>query len=94
MPCYDTQAAAYNEKAPAKINELTAMLCETLEWVEATGDYVTLSRNYPKIVDWWTKHKAIDEKRKAEKAAEVNKKLLIRNAKSKLTKDEIKALGI
>lgn len=46
------------------------------------------------LADWWEKHEEVDRKRKAREQAEAEKKELIRSGLSKLTKEEIKALGI
>ena len=47
-----------------------------------------------RLADWWEEHQEADRKREAEEKAEQERKRLVRQALSKLTTAERKALGL
>jgi hypothetical protein len=55
MPCYDPEAAEYNRQAPAKINELTRLLCAAVGLLRGAG--VALP---PELTRWAETHDKTD----------------------------------
>jgi hypothetical protein len=91
MPCYDGgwERSAYEFKS--RLDKATAALCSTLETWEQSG------RPFPLTSEahaWWEDHKAFDKRRKESEASGRRKKDDIERAKSKLTPDEQRLLGL
>lgn len=77
MPCYDPrdgEIAASNAKLVPilreKLDKTTAALCSMCQEVEKEHPEFLQAR--PALLEWWTKHKAFDEQRKAHESDQSN----------------------
>jgi putative cell wall-binding protein len=81
-----------------RLNEAVKKLCEMCPTIDEDKIYDGRNKEARKLVDWWEEHQEADKKRMlAEQSEEIKAKQkedLIKSAKSKLNKAEIKALGI
>lgn len=94
MPCYEPDAHVYALRdADEKIASLETMLCGICSRaIETAHEY--LIKEDPTLVSWWKEHQKEDSKRKALEEADKRRKTLIKEAKKKLSKAEMEALGI
>jgi len=89
MPCR-TEDWGDDTKEEKEIQKLTRMLCSACVGLETKGwDMPTLE-----LKKWWEKHQKEDERRLAMERAERKKNRLRKQAISKLTPEERKALGL
>jgi hypothetical protein len=93
MPClsYDTHEGPSNDD---KLNEVTAMLCKTMQIIEDNYPNATLINEDKQLMKWWKQHKKQDAARKKlelKLKQDAEKK---QRARAKLTDEEAKALGI
>lgn len=91
MACNDSgyQSSGYSQEY---VDNLTDMLCTLCERVDGCGSKMSSQIMPAKISKWWDKHQAADDERIAREEAAKLIKDLAKSAKSKLTKEERKAL--
>jgi hypothetical protein len=60
MPCYDPETHERPKRLDRKVNRLTAMLCSLCGKLQA--EHPAILEENPEILEWWTKHRAHDER--------------------------------
>lgn len=95
MPCRcDDYGNTYSD-LKREADKLAEMLCRLCRPIEGAGILrVGWSEVPADIQEWFAKHKEADRKRQAEEMAKRHSEQLKQNALSKLTRDELAALGI
>lgn len=105
MPCRDYMDDFPNSQVPdlkARCDMLSRIACKALEHIEQSADGLeVLILKDPEIQKWWREHKEADRRAKAaavakERAMREKERLekIREDTISKLTTDQIKALGI
>lgn len=109
MPCRDYDTIDYASEYRDRLNEREAMLCavltaledrvsphtkDKLDWIFRNIDWKEAGVSRGKLEDWWEGHK-IRDKHRREREAELKRVEELKNeALKKLTKEELKALGL
>ncbi len=105
MPCYDggPREPTISQERLDEFRRIEAMLCAMFKTAEKLGWLPTLMENIDwkaagikryQMEEWWVYHKAADELRRQQEAEEAERLRKIKSAKSKLTNEERKLLGI
>lgn len=99
MPCVyhespeekKSSKAVRNENRNKELDKVTRLLCWVMGHVEdcENTECIMVIPPNKELADWWLEHKNKDARRKADELRKIKE-----TAKSKLTKEEIKALGI
>jgi hypothetical protein len=98
MPCYLTGSAEGDARlsaseSRAEVTKLAALLCKVCETYENTpeGSDVYLPSD---VLSWWNEHKKIDAERLRREAEDLQRNQARKNALSKLTAAERRALNL
>lgn len=107
MPCRDSRDHEYDEAAKAKTQFLEASLCAVLSVLKAQNKDAMIINDINEgasgvgkedVWQWWLVHQKKDQERlereRKAKAKAKTLKLLKASARSKLSSEELKALGI
>jgi len=97
VPDYVTKAANSYYGDTGKLHKMVVQLCDILtnmdEDIRDAIVYNAKDKQARQLADWWEEHQAEDRKRIAKENLDKENKELIKQAKSKLTKEEIEALA-
>jgi len=77
-----------------ELDKLVAALCTLCRTTPEDVIYDGRDAKMRKVADWWDRHKKLDKLREKREERERNRKKLKEQALLKLTKEEIKALGL
>lgn len=95
MPCryYEPgeEAEILNRQYKVKIDNLTRLLCEAMQIIEA---HCEAARVKAELVDWWERHKELDRQRIYAESMVAQAKAEKEAALAKLTPHERKLLGL
>lgn len=99
MPCFHTGSAEGDARLAAReaqkeLTEVMQMLCYICAELDYQGTFNSVTAGLPTIKEWWEEHKRIDMKRLAEEEEQKRQEAVAKRAKSKLTFEERKALGL
>jgi hypothetical protein len=93
------KAAASNQYgSPDMLEDLVKLLCfEVRELTTEQMDTIVFDGKSPEarqLAEWWQAHEEADKQLAIKEKAEADKKAATKSAKAKLTKEEIRALGL
>ena len=101
MPCqsYETSWAQSSsdrdiKKLKAEADKLARIACKAMTALEEAGQEDFLLLKDEEVRTWWAKHKEADAKAKAEREEKARMARIKKEALSKLSTEERKALGI
>lgn len=96
IPEYVTKAANNYYGDIGKLHKMVVQLCDILtnmdEEIRDAIIYNGKDKQARHLADWWDEHQEADRQRIAKENLEKERKELIKQAKSKLTKEELDAL--
>lgn len=98
MPCYVTGSAEGDarlaeQEAQSRATDMARLLCEACGLLETYG-YMSAVHTSKDLRNWWNQHKEIDEQRIFAENRVQQRLELQKQALSKLTTEERKALGL
>lgn len=94
MPCRDwPEERVVSYEDTRKVDKLTRMLCFVMSRLDPTRASILLHDN-KELADWWKTHQEQDRRRLAYEAEQKRREDLKKSAKSKLSPEERRALGI
>lgn len=91
MPCGD--GPTQDEIALFEAEKMLCGLCRRVEASTTEARWLLIQAD-PTLVEWWKRHKAMDDRRQASEAADKVRRKLAKTAKAKLTPAEREALGL
>ena len=101
MPCRDYETVSHHDEYDSQIralkkqnDRLARIACNAMTALEEAGQEDFLLLKDKEVREWWAKHKEADAKAKAEREEKARMARIKKEALSKLSTEERKALGI